>query len=170
MAGDTVTPAADGGAAPAPEHNLTKNWKEENMTVWVAMMMVVCTAIWAFVAFSVKPDCLGFIGIVGVFSSVQWMPYLMALIYYNGLYKKLAYAPLTAKVPKWVDRAKVAHNNALENFMLFAISVFFALQSGVKAEAINFWCLFYFICRYVPPPPAHAHTPARRTALQSFGG
>jgi hypothetical protein len=34
-----------------------------------------------------------------------------------------------------------------ENFMLFAIAVFYAKTAGVQDVAINFWCLFYFVCR-----------------------
>ena len=50
----------------------------------------------------------------------------MAIIYYNskkgklcmdGMYLKLAYAPLPAKLPAWVGRAQVAHSNALENLV-----------------------------------------------------
>merc|ERR1712022_92182 len=94
-----------------------------------AVMMVMATALWVVVAFVIKPNAMGYVGIVGIFSSIQWMPYLMALIFYNGMYKKLAYAPLTAKTPAWVSRAMVAHNNALENFMLFFAAVVFAKLS-----------------------------------------
>jgi hypothetical protein len=108
-----ITVTETGGQAAEPEHNLTANWKKENMTMMTMLMMTMATALWIIVAFVVKPSATGYIGIVGIFSSVQWMPYLMALIYYNGMYKKLAYAPLTAEVPAWVGRAMVAHNNAL---------------------------------------------------------
>ena len=35
----------------------------------------------------------------------------------DGMYLKLAYAPLPAKLPAWVARAQVAHSNALENLV-----------------------------------------------------
>merc|ERR1712100_490237 len=145
----TIQVGDPGAPAPEPEHNLSQNWKKENMGMATAVMMAMATALWIVIAFVVKPNAIGYVGIVGIFSSVQWMPYLMALIYYNGMYKKLAYAPLTAEVPAWVKRAMVAHNNALENFMLFAIAVFFfiAVDPAKELASINFWCLFYFACR-----------------------
>merc|ERR1712196_507220 len=127
--------------------SLKKNWKEENMNMGFVLLMVSMTALWVVVALVIQPSAVGYIGIVGLFSSIQWMPYLMALIYYNGMYKKLAYAPLTAKTHPWVQRAMVAHNNALENFMLFFASIVFAKMAGVADVDINFWCMFYFICR-----------------------
>ena len=103
-----------------------------------------------------------YVGIVGVTSAAMWMPYLMALIYYgtdkgkplSGLYKKLAYHPdihalLSSKgaLPKWVKRAMVAHNNSLENFMLFATSVFFALAMQVAEADIRNAAMLYFVFR-----------------------
>jgi len=129
------------------EHNLTEKWNEEALTPFFVIGNMIATAVWVVMAFVVKVDAMGMIGVVGIFTTVQWMPYLLALIYYNGLYKKLAYAPLTAETPPWVKRAMVAHNNALENFMLFAISVFFAVAVGVKLTEINFYAHFYFACR-----------------------
>lgn len=55
--------------------------------------------------------------------------------------------PLPAPVPKWVKRAMVAHNNSLENFMLYAISIFFALSMGVPDDEIRIAAAFYFACR-----------------------
>merc|ERR1712196_425235 len=87
---------------------------------------------------------MGFV-LLMVSMTALWV--VVALFYYNGMYKKLAYAPLTAKTPAWVARAMVAHNNALENFMLFFASIVFAKMAGVADVDINFWCMFYFICR-----------------------
>ena len=106
------------------------------MTMFFLAGMTAAMGFSAFVVLKVKPSSLGYLGIVGLLSSALWMPYLMALIYINtdkgkpmsGLYKKLDYAPLTAEVPPWVKRAMVAHNNSLENFMLFAISIIYALS------------------------------------------
>merc|ERR1712196_18512 len=127
--------------------SLKKNWKEENMNMGFVLLMVSMTALWVVVALVIQPSATGYLGVVGLFSSIQWMPYLMALIWYNGLYKKLAYAPLTAKTPAWVGRAMVAHNNALENYMLFFASVVFCKLAGVQDSEINFYCMMYFIFR-----------------------
>lgn len=88
--------------------------------------------------------------VVGLFSASMWMPYLMALIYYNGLWKKLNYEPLTAAKPDWVGRAVVAHNNSLENFMLFGIAVILATLLQIPDVETVLWCKLYFAMRSVP--------------------
>jgi len=135
--------------------SLTDNWKKEGMTMFFFISLLAGTAFIACMIFVARISALAYVGVVGVMSAAMWMPYLMALIYYNtdkgkmfsGLYKKLAYAPLPAKVPAWVKRAMVAHNNSLENFMLFAIAVFFATSMQVPDDELRVACIFYFVCR-----------------------
>ena len=132
------------------EWNLTENWKAENMNIFFGVAMLAGTGLIAGIILGVRPAAFGYIGIVGLLSASMWMPYLMALIYYNGMYKKLAYAPLTAPTPPWVKRAMVAHNNSLENFMLYAIAIIFALGMGVQDADIRGAAAFYFATRYHP--------------------
>merc|ERR1712048_945470 len=61
--------------------------------------------------------------------------------------KKLGYAPLPAPVPKWVKRAVVNHNNSMENFMLFALAVFFCVSNGVEDKDIRVPATAYFCFR-----------------------
>ena len=139
-------------SVPTTEWSLVKNWHEEGMTMAFAVMMVLGTAFVALIVLVARIDAIGYLGVCGLFAGLQWMPYLMALIYINtdpgtmftGLYKKLAYAPLTAPVPKWVKRAQVAHSNALENYMLFAIAVIFATLVGVDKEDTTPAAALYF--------------------------
>jgi len=156
-----ITPAQPSDAPTAPtqpatmsfnsgseEHNLTRNFWEEDITKTTVVLMVLASALWAVPTFAFKVDIMGYVGIVGIFTAVQWMPYLMAYIYYNGMYKKLAYAPLDhSRDPAWIKRAIVAHNNAMENFFLFACAVFFALSNGADKDDLTFWGAFYLACR-----------------------
>ena len=138
-----------------PEHDLTKAWKEEGMNMFFIVAMLVGTGLIAVITLVARVSALAYVGIVGVITAGMWMPYLMALIYYNtdagkpmsGLYKKLAYAPLPAPIPKWVKRAMVNHNNSMENFMLFALSVWFAMSMGVPEPKIRWPAMAYFILR-----------------------
>jgi len=149
-----VSPNDPQAAAP-PEHNLMKAWKEEGMTMFFIVAMLIGTGFIAVVTLVARVSALVYVGIVGVITAGMWMPYLMALIYFNtdkgkpmsGLYKKLAYAPLPAPIPKWVKRGMVNHNNSMENFMLFALSVFFALNMGVPEPDIRYAAMAYFIFR-----------------------
>ena len=43
--------------------------------------------------------------------------------------------------------AAAAHNNSLENFMLFATAVFFALQAGVPDDDLVLPAMAYFVFR-----------------------
>jgi len=145
----------NGGTPAPPEHNLTAKWKEEKCNVFFVMAMLLGTGFVACTIFVAKISAMALVGVVGVMSGAMWMPYLMALIYYNtdagkpmsGLYKKLAYAPLPAACPPWVKRAMVAHNNSLENFMLFGLSIFYATSMGVKDVDIRIAAYIYFVCR-----------------------
>jgi hypothetical protein len=130
--------------------------KDESMTMFFILSMLIGTGFIAVVILVARISAIAYVGVVGVMSGAMWMPYLMALIYFNtdkgsmlsGLYKKLAYAPLPAPVPAWVERAMVAHNNSLENFMLFAISVIFCVMMQVPDSEIRVAAAFYFACRY----------------------
>ena len=134
---------------------------EGTMKTFIAMMVLGTLLVAVVIGSGIS--ALKYVGVCGVFSGAMWMPYLMALIYYNtdkgkpmsGLMKKLGYADLPAPIPPWVKRAMVAHNNSLENFMLFGLGVFFATASGVPEEDIRLPSQLYFIFRCAQPP---AHT------------
>ena len=138
-----------------PEHNLMKAWKEEGMTMFFIVAMLIGTGFIAYVTLVARVSALAYVGIVGVTTAAMWMPYLMALIYFNtdkgkpmsGLYKKLNYAPLPAPIPKWVKRGMVNHNNSMENFMLFGSSVWFAMSMGVAEPDIRPAAILYFAFR-----------------------
>ncbi|XRB17533.1 hypothetical protein RI054_15g73780 [Pseudoscourfieldia marina] len=144
------------GKVASPEHSLTRMFYEEAMTPFLVLSLIMGTAGCAAVILVWRISAFGYVGLVGVSSAAMWMPYLMALIYFNtdkgtmftGLYKKLAYAPLPAEIPPWVKRGMVAHNNSLENFMLFATSVIFAcLMMKVPEKEVRAAAAFYFVCR-----------------------
>ena len=144
-----------GDTVPEMPKTLTEKFKEENITPFAILSMLLGTGLIAYVLFVARIGAMGYVGVVGVGSAAMWMPYLMALIYYNtdqgkpmsGLIKKLGYADLPAPIPPWVKRAMVAHNNSLENFMLFGLGVFFAMSSGVAEEDLRLPCQLYFVFR-----------------------
>ena len=124
----------------------------EGMKVFTAAGLVFGSAAVTAVAMA-DLTTLQILAVVGLFTGFQWMPYLMAIIMFNGtmskmwldgLYLKLAYAPLPAPLPKWVNRAIVAHNNSLENYTLFGIAVLLATAMGVPDGATTLPALVYF--------------------------
>lgn len=116
------------------------------MGLTIAAVLLGSAAVF-YVDFVLELSSLALLSVVGLFSASMWMPYLMALIYYNGLWKKLNYEPLTAAKPDWVGRAVVAHNNSLENFMLFGIAVILATLLQIPDVETVLWCKLYFAMR-----------------------
>lgn len=92
---------------------------------------------------------LQMVAVVGLFTASMWMPYLLAMMAYNGdhflhgMYLKCAYAPLPAALPAWVARSQVAHNNAMENFFLFGISVLLANAMDIPNDDISLATYLY---------------------------
>ena len=66
-----------------PTWNLTRNFKEEGITTFFVLSLILATAFVACVLFVARIGAIAYIGVVGVMSGAMWMPYLMALIYYN---------------------------------------------------------------------------------------
>ena len=96
-----------GDTVPEMPKTLTEKFKEENITPFAILSMLMGTGLIAYVLFVARTGAMGYVGVVGVGSAAMWMPYLMALIYYNtdkgkpmsGLIKKLGYADLPAPYP-----------------------------------------------------------------------
>jgi len=155
MGQSKVAPAGGDEPVRSTTSDLMKAWKEEGMTMFFVVAMLLGTGFIAVVTLVIRASAIMYVGIVGVTTAAMWMPYLMALIYFNtdkgkpmsGMMKKLSYAPLPAPTPKWVKRAVVNHNNSMENFMLFGMSVFFALAMGVPEPEVRWAAMAYFIFR-----------------------
>ena len=97
-----------------PTTMAANNFKAEGTTkTFVAMLLLGTGLIAAVVGSGIS--ALKYVGVCGVLSGAMWMPYLIALMFFNtdsgkpfsGVYKKLAYAPLPAPTPPWVKRAMV---------------------------------------------------------------
>ena len=89
-----VAPADDA----TNEHNLTANYKAAGISWFLPVALLLGTTFVLCTIFVARINAMAYVGVVGVFSGAMWMPYLIALIVNNSLYKKLAYAPLTAPI------------------------------------------------------------------------
>merc|ERR1711998_83891 len=138
--------------------SLAANRKEENMNLVSVVLLLMGTALCAVMILGARWSAYSYVGLVGVLTGAMWMPYLIAIIWVNGipphgdshldgLLKKLGYVPLTAPLPPWVKRAIVNHNNSMENFMLFGLSVFSSTLMGVAEKDIRTAAILYFCFR-----------------------
>jgi len=70
---------------------------------------------------------------VAVLTAMMWMPYVVARMFTLGVWGVFAYPPTQDKPPEpppWADRARRAHNNAVENLVLFGVFVVAVELSG----------------------------------------
>ncbi len=78
------------------------------------------------------------------FTSVLWLPYIVAHIANVGLIPALTYRADATSMPEWAARAKTAHSNAIENLAPFAALVIVAYLTGAANEATA-WAAIAFI-------------------------
>ncbi|SER04593.1 MAPEG family protein [Amphritea atlantica] len=81
-------------------------------------------------------------------TATLWIPYIGNRIKELGP-PSLAWFPLPDPPPKarWADRAMRAHNNAVENLVIFAPLVILVHLSGVSSHATETACMVYFFTR-----------------------
>ena len=65
----------------------------------------------------------------------MWLPYIVAHIVNVGLIPALTYKADGTSLPGWAERAKRAHNNAIENLVPFAALIIVAHLANATNEA-----------------------------------
>ena len=76
---------------------------------------------------------------------LMWVPYILAHIVNVGMMPALTYEADDTPLPRWAERAKRAHRNAIENLAPFAAVVIAAHLAGATNEttatatAVYFW-------------------------------
>ncbi len=81
------------------------------------------------------------------FTSVLWLPYIVAHIANVGLVPALTYRADATPLPEWAARAKKAHSNAIENLAPFAALVIVAHLTGAANEATAAAAIAFFVAR-----------------------
>ena len=77
----------------------------------------------------------------------MWFPYILAHIANVGLMPALTYSADDTPLPKWAERPKRAHRNAIENLAPFAALVIAAHLTGAANEATAMAAVVYFWSR-----------------------
>ena len=81
------------------------------------------------------------------FTSVLWLPYIVAHIANVGFMPALTYRADATPMPEWAARAKKAHSNAIENLAPFAALVIVAHLTGAANEATAWAAITFFWAR-----------------------
>ena len=81
-------------------------------------------------------------------TAVMWVPYIINRILENGQLAALKLVPLGVKPgADWAVRATAAHNNSVENLVIFATLILVVQISGSNSEFTAMAAMVYFLAR-----------------------
>ena len=81
-------------------------------------------------------------------TALLWIPQILHSVFRAGPNKAFLYPDEAAKeYADWALRSKAAHNNAVENLVIFAPLVFLVLLLGIGNELTALATMIYFIVR-----------------------
>lgn len=81
-------------------------------------------------------------------TGIFWMPYITKLIIEHGPVTAMAEtAGIAPKTGTWADRAKKAHQNAVENLAIFAPLILAIHVLGISSPATSTAAMLYFFIR-----------------------
>ncbi len=86
---------------------------------------------------------------VTVLTALIWVPYIVDRIMVRGLLNAVGYPDNPKPQSPWAQRMMNAHDNAVENLVVFAALVLVAQDLGVSNGATVIACAFYFWARVV---------------------
>jgi uncharacterized MAPEG superfamily protein len=86
---------------------------------------------------------------VAALTAIMWIPYILNAIMVRGLIAVVGYPEDPKPLAPWAQRMKAAHNNAVENLVLFAALVLVAHAAGVSNATTVLVCQIYFWARVV---------------------
>lgn len=85
-----------------------------------------------------------------IMTSLFWVPYILNRMKEQGIWNAL-YEPHgeTKAIAPWAERMMRAHENAVENLVIFAPLVLMLYALGISSEATALACAIYFFARAV---------------------
>jgi uncharacterized MAPEG superfamily protein len=86
---------------------------------------------------------------VTVLTALIWVPYILDRVMVWGLLDTVGYPEHPKAQSPWAQRMMKAHDNAIENLVVFAALVLVAQDLGVSNEATVMACMAYFWARVV---------------------
>ncbi len=87
--------------------------------------------------------------LVTTFTAIIWIPYILDRIAVWGLMDAVGYPENPKPQSPWATRMMAAHENAVENLVVFGALVLAAHAAGVSNSATVLACAVYFWARVV---------------------
>ncbi len=87
--------------------------------------------------------------LVTVMTALIWIPYILDRVATWGLIDAVGYPDKPKAQSAWATRMMAAHENAVENLVVFAALVLAAHALGVSNAAVAWACVVYFWARVV---------------------
>ena len=92
---------------------------------------------------------LFYLALVTAFTGILWVPYIIDRAMVRGLMDAVGYPENPKPQSPWAQRLQKAHNNAVENLVVFAALVLSAHALGISSNAIATSAIVYFWARVV---------------------
>jgi uncharacterized MAPEG superfamily protein len=92
---------------------------------------------------------LFYLALVTALTGLLWLPYILDRVLVRGLIAAVSYADNAKPQSPWAQRLMKAHNNAVENLVVFATLVLLAHALDVTGFAIAASATVYFWARLV---------------------
>ena len=86
---------------------------------------------------------------VTTLTALIWVPYILDRIMVRGMLEAVGYPENPKPQSPWARRMMSAHENAVENLVVFAALVLVAQDAGVSNSATVLACSVYFWARVV---------------------
>ena len=105
-----------------------------------------------------------------IMTALFWLPYILNRVIVRGLWNALKLSdPASTPHSPWAERAIRAHNNAIENLVIFAPLVLIAEVTGVSTKFTMFAAMIYFFARLAHYVITIAGIPVLRTLAFATG-
>jgi uncharacterized MAPEG superfamily protein len=92
---------------------------------------------------------LFYLALVTAFTGLLWIPYIIDRTMVRGLIDAVGYPENPKPQSAWAQRLMKAHDNAVENLVVFAALVLAAGAAGISNPAIATASIVYFWARVV---------------------
>jgi len=92
---------------------------------------------------------LFYLALVTAFTGLLWVPYIIDRTMVRGLMDAVGYPDNPKPQSPWAQRLMKAHDNAVENLVVFAALVLVAQAAGISNAAIATSSIVYFWARVV---------------------
>ncbi|MFZ2649978.1 MAG: MAPEG family protein [Burkholderiaceae bacterium] len=107
--------------------------------------------------------------LVTAFTGLLWVPYILDRLAVRGISDAVGYPENPKPQSPWAQRLMKAHNNAVENLVVFAALVLAAHAAGVSNSTLATACVVYFWARVVHALVYTFAVPLARTLAFAVG-